>query len=75
MSESIRPTVADLTRPERRREQRELKEQRKKQGTPAMTLPNRKSGLKTVDEEKTVIQRITEEKLKVYGQLLPGLLK
>lgn len=78
MSESIRPTVADLTRPERRRKQRELKEQRKKQGEhypPTMTLPNRKSDLKTVEEEKAVIQRITEEKLKVYGQLLPGLLK
>ena len=67
MSESIRQKVANLTRPERRKKQRELKEQQKKQGKhypPTMTLPNRKSDLKTVNEEKAVIQRTTEEKLK-----------
>lgn len=78
MSKSIRATVTDLTRAERRRKQRELKEQQQKQGAhypPTMTLPNRKSSLKTVEEEKAAIQVTTEEKLKVYGQLLPGLLK
>jgi len=72
MSEAI------LTRFERRRKQRELKEQQKKQGKqypPTFTLPNRKSKLKTVNEEKAAIQHVTEEKLKVYMQLLPGLLK
>jgi len=69
---------ANLTRAERRRKQRELKEQQKKQGKqypPTFTLPNRKSDWKTVNEEKGAIQHVTEEKLKVYGQLLPGLLK
>lgn len=67
-----------LKRHERRRKQRELKERLKRQGVhypPTVTLPNRKSELKTVAEEKEAIQLITEEKLKVYGQLLPGLLK
>ncbi|NLB54233.1 MAG: transposase family protein [Lentisphaerae bacterium] len=71
-------TIDRLRRHERRRKQRELKEQQKKQGRqypPTFTLPNRKSDLKTVGEEKTSIQLITEEKLKVYTQLLPGLLK
>ena len=53
---------------------RALKEQ-KNQKPPNPTLPNRKSGLKTVEEEKDAIQLLTEEQLKVYGQLLPGLLK
>ena len=71
-------TTDKLSRQERRRKQRELKEQQKKQGRqypPAFTLPNRKNDLKTVEEEKTAIQLITEEKLKVYLHLLPGLLK
>jgi len=71
-------TIDRLRRHERRRKQRELKEQQKKQGRqypPTFTLPNRKSDLKTVGEERTAIQLITEEKLKVYLQLLPGLLK
>lgn len=78
MSESIRPQIVKLTRAEQRRKQRELKEQQKRQGTsypPTTTLPNRKSGLKTVREEKMDVKVTTEEKLKVYGQLLPGLLK
>jgi len=69
---------ANLTRSERRRKQRKLKEQQKKQGKqypPTITLSNRKSDLKTVNEEKAAIQLVTEEKLKVYMQLLPGLLK
>ena len=68
---------ANLNRHERRRNQRELKEQQKKQGKPyppTVTLPNRKSNLKTVDEEKEAVQLLTEEKLNVYRQLLPGLL-
>ena len=71
-------TTDKLSRQERRRKQRELKEQQKKQGRqypPTFTLPNRKNDLKTVEEEKTAIQLITEEKLKVYLHLLPGLLK
>jgi len=69
---------ACLKRHERRRKQRELKEQQKRQGKhypPTFTLPNRKSGLKTVEEEQTAIQVTMEEKLKVYRKLLPGLLE
>jgi len=69
---------AKLNRAEQRRKKRELKEQLKKQGKqypPSFTLPNRKSDLKTVEEEKAAIQYETEEKLKVYAQLLPGLLE
>lgn len=69
---------AKLNRAARRRKQRELKEQQKKQGNqypPKITLANRKSKWNTVEEEKESIQYLTEEKLKVYGKLLPGLLK
>lgn len=78
MNKSNHPEPAVLKRHERRQRQRELKEQQKRQGKEypfVFTLPNRKSGLKTVEEEKAAVQRITEEKMKVYGQLLPGLLK
>lgn len=69
---------AKLSRAERRRKQRELREQQKKQGEqypPTFTLPNRKCQSDTVDEEKEDIQYTTEEQLKVYGKFLPGLLK
>ena len=69
---------AQLKRHQIRQKQRELKQQRKEQGEqypPKSTLPNRKSGLKTVEQEREGIQSATEEKLKVYHQLLPGLLK
>lgn len=65
-------------RAERRRKQRELKEQQKKQGKqypPGFTLPNRKSSFSTVEEEKAYIQSVTEDKLKAYANILPGLLK
>lgn len=78
MSGSEQAALPGLTRAERRRKQRELREQQKRQGAqypPVMTLPNRKSGWNTVEEERAAVQRVTEEKLKVYGQLLPGLLK
>lgn len=68
---------AKLNRAERRRKQRELREEEEKQGrqySPSFTLPNRKCTLNTVDEEKEAIQQTTEEKLKVYGKLLPMLL-
>lgn len=68
---------AQLNRAERRRKQRELREEEEKQGrqySPSFTLPNRKCKLNTVDEEKEAIQQTTEEKLKVYGKLLPMLL-
>jgi hypothetical protein len=67
-----------LKRPERRRKQRELKEQQKRQGKqypPISTLPNRKSEFKTVEEEKEAIQQTIETTLNVYRQLLPGLLR
>lgn len=67
-----------LKRYERRRLKRKPKERQKREGLnypPTITLPNRKSGFKTVDEEKESVQRITEETLCVYRQLLPGLLK
>jgi len=40
-----------------------------------VTLPNRKSAYKTVDEEKEAILHTTEDALEVYIQLLPGLLE
>ncbi len=69
---------ANLKRHERRRKQRELGEQLKRLGiqyprTP--TLPNRKSGHKTTEEEQEAVQAVTEEKLKVAYQLLPGMLE
>lgn len=67
-----------LERHERSRKQRELKEQQKRQGLsypPTFSLPNRKSDLKTVEEEEASVQLIAEEQLKVYGKLLPELLK
>lgn len=68
-------TLEHLTRPERRQMQRELKKQQKRKGKPpAYTLPNRKSDLKTIAEEKEVIHQTAEETLSVYRQLLPGLL-
>jgi hypothetical protein len=69
---------AKLKRHQIRQKQRELKQQRKEQGEqypPKRTLPNRKSDLKTVEQEREKIQTTTEEKLKVYQQLLPGLVK
>jgi len=63
---------------ERRRKQREQKARRKKQSPdypPGFTLPNRKSEFATVEEEKEFRQQTTAEKLEVYKQLLPGLLK
>ncbi len=65
-----------ITRPERRRIQQELKRQQKREGKPpAYTLPNRKSDLKTIDEEKESIQQTAEATFSVYRQLLPGLLE
>lgn len=69
-----------LTREARKQGWKELKKARrralKEQSEPSSaTLPNRKSDLKTVEEEKAAVQTLTEEQLKVYGQLLPGLLK
>lgn len=67
-----------LSRHEKRRRQRALKEKQKRLGTsypPTITIPNRKSELKTVAEEKSAIQLTTEEQVRIYGQLLPGLLK
>jgi hypothetical protein len=75
MSKSVQPA---LRRYERRRKQRELEEQQKRQSRQypfTFTLPNRKSGLKTVDEEKEAVQLTAEAVLSVYRQLLPGLLK
>lgn len=66
------------TRSERRRRQQALVKEQKKQGRyypSSTTLPNRKSDLKTVNDEQEAIGRTTEEQLKVYKRLLPGLLK
>lgn len=52
-----------------------LKEQHGNLHSPTSTLPNRKSDLKTVAEEKQSVQTVTEAQLSVYRQLLPGLLK
>jgi len=67
-----------LERRERRRKQRELGEQLKRLGIQypcTSTLPNRKSVHKTTEEEQEAVQAVTEEKLKVAYQLLPGLLE
>lgn len=67
----------NFKRHERRQEQRKWQGQQKQQGksyTTSFTLPNRKSALKTVAEEQQMMQTTTEEKLKVYLHLLPGLL-
>ncbi len=66
-----------MPRHERRKQIRLLKEQQKRKGVcypPVTTLPNCKSDLKTVAEEKAVVQETTEEKLRIYQLLLPGLL-
>ena len=66
------------TRNERRSQKREQKARRKKRGPdypPTFTLPNRKSEFATVEEEKESKQQTTAEKLEVYKQLLPGLLR
>lgn len=78
MSETKSFALAHLPRYERRQKQRKLEQEKKQQGEHyprTSTLPNRKSGWKTVEEEQEAIQTTTEEKLKVYQQLLPGLLK
>lgn len=62
----------------RRRLKRLLREDLKRKGKgypPTVTLPNRKSSLETVEEEKAAVQDTTEEKLRVYRLLLPGLLE
>ncbi len=67
-----------LRRANRRRKQRELKEQQKrqeKQYPPIYTIANRKSDLKTIEEEKEAIQHTIQDTLKTYSQLLPGLLQ
>lgn len=69
-------TLEHLTRPERRRIQRELEKQQKSKGKPAAyTLANRKSDLKTIAEEKDAAQHKVEAMLSVYQQILPGLLE
>ncbi|GGJ90984.1 hypothetical protein GCM10007063_12050 [Lentibacillus kapialis] len=75
---SINNADIALNRAARKRKQQELRDQKKKQGKdypPTQTLPNRKSSSKTPEEEQQMIQQTTEEKLKVYGRFLPGLLK
>jgi hypothetical protein len=77
MSKPVHPTQIRPTRQERRRKQRDLREEQKRQGRqypPTSTLPNRKSEYKTEDEEQEDIQQRTEKILDVYRQLLPGLL-
>jgi hypothetical protein len=77
MSKPVHPTQIRPTRQERRRKQRDLREEQKRQGRqypPTFTLPNRKSEYKTEDEEQEDIQQRTEKILDVYRQLLPGLL-
>ena len=63
-----------LKRLERRRAKRKLRRKQGKSYPKTSTIPNRKSGFKTVDAEKAAYQQDAEEILKVYGRLLPGLL-
>ncbi len=69
-------TLENLTRPERRRIQRELKKQQTRKGKPATyTLPNRKSDLKTIEEEKDAIQQTAERHLAYTGNCCPDYLR
>lgn len=71
-----RPSVAKLERKARKRKQQALHKQQVKQGInpPAkQTIPNRKCEWKTVEEETAARQKVAEEKLKVYRQVLPQL--
>lgn len=55
-----------------------LRERRTGQGVveaPTQTLPNRTSDPATPEEEQERLQRLSEERLKVFGYLLPGLLQ
>ncbi|MDC3415277.1 transposase family protein [Aquibacillus sp. 3ASR75-11] len=75
---SINNSDIALNRAARKRKQQELRERKKQQGKnypPTQTLPNRKCSSKTPEEEQQMIQLTIEEKIKVYGRLLPGLLK
>lgn len=75
---SINNADIALNRGAKRRKERELHEQKKRQGKdypPTKTLANRKCSAKTTEEEQQMIQQTTEEKLKVYQRLLPGLIK
>ncbi len=78
MSKTVQPADEGLKRHEKRRIQRELRKQQKRKGQQPpskFTLPNRKSDLETVEEEKSFVQKIAEENLKVYEQLLSRLLE
>jgi hypothetical protein len=73
MSKPVHPTQIRPTRQERRRKQRDLREEQKRQGRqypPTFTLPNRKSEYKTEDEEQEDIQQRTEKILDVYRHCL-----
>ncbi len=75
MTPALIPTY--LKRCERRKKQHALRVQQKSQGRQppsTATLPNRKSELKTAEEEKEAIQQTMEATLNIYRQLLPGLL-
>lgn len=63
---------------ERKKAQKQLLRQQREQGLEAFekpSLPNRKSELKTPEQEQEERQKVIEEKLKVYRVILPRLLK
>lgn len=67
-----------LRRYQRRQAQRKLEQEKKENGEtypPKSTLPNRKSELKSIEQEHDMMQMTTEAKLKVYHHLLPRLLQ
>lgn len=72
-----KPSIAKLERQAKKRKQREQHKHQAKQGVLKpikQTIPNRKSIWKSVAEETAARQKIAEETLKVYRQVLPGLL-
>jgi len=69
--------IRRINRQEFKKQTKELNKLNKRLGLsrPAtMTIPNRKSKYKTIEEEQTAVQHLSESVLNVYNQLLPGLL-
>ncbi|WP_044665413.1 hypothetical protein [Syntrophaceticus schinkii] len=60
MSKPVHPTQIRPTRQERRRKQRDLREEQKRQGRqypPTFTLPNRKSNIKQRMKNKKIFSK------------------
>jgi len=72
-----RTSIVKLERKARKRKQWELHKQQAKLGHSkpvTQTLPNHKSEWETMEEQTAERQKVVEEQLKVFRQVLPGLL-